>query len=437
MKIRLGDLIRSADRKTDGYSRALQAARVRAAHQRSYFAPALFNLVPVETTLIGSMAVDAQWRLYYNDAWLAAHTVEQNATLLIHEVSHLLRDHEGRRKAAGFNDHRRWNTAGDCEINDDLQAEGLPLPGNPPLPAAYGLPNGDNAEIYYTRLPAAPRADRGHATDGVQPPWQDCGSGAHGQRRFWELPADDGRDGGVPSVDSLKGELVRRDVARRIEEMSRYGGDLSLAWRRWARATLTPKVDYMATLRHAVRRALRDSTIGRYDRTYRRPHRRQACYGEFIMPSFYQPRPRPGFLIDTSASMFESHLARAVSELGGLTRQLGYGADVVVACCDAAVHDVRKAFTGTQIELHGGGGTDMGVGLRAFIERKCDPIDLLFIVTDCRTLWPKEVPPFPVITIRVGDGAPPRWGNQGANKVITIGDPDGTPRWNDAQRRGR
>src|ERR1700681_1719582 len=159
--------------------------------------------------------------------------------------------------------------------------------------------------------------------------------------------------------------------------MSPFASDVSLAWRRWARATLTPRVDYMATIRHAVRRALRDSTLGRYDRTYRRPHRRQACYGDFIMPSFYQPRPRPGFLIDTSSSMEDSQLARAVSELGGLTRQLGYGADVVVVCCDAAVHEVRKAFASTQIELHGGGGTDLGVGLRAFIQRKVAPIDLL------------------------------------------------------------
>jgi hypothetical protein len=99
--IRLFDLFR-ADEKADGYSRALQAARVRAAHQRSYFAPALFSLVPVETDLIGSMAVDSHWRLYYNDAWVATHTVEENASLLIHEVSHLLRDHEERRKAAGI-----------------------------------------------------------------------------------------------------------------------------------------------------------------------------------------------------------------------------------------------------------------------------------------------------------------------------------------------
>ena len=65
MGIRFFDLFRSADQKADGYSRALQAARVRAAHQRSYFAPALFSLVPVETDLIGSMAVDSNWRLYY------------------------------------------------------------------------------------------------------------------------------------------------------------------------------------------------------------------------------------------------------------------------------------------------------------------------------------------------------------------------------------
>jgi predicted metal-dependent peptidase len=434
--IRLFDLFRSADQNADGYSRALQAARVRAAHQRSYFAPALFSLVPVETDLIDSMAVDSHWRLYYNSAWVAAHTVEENASLLIHEVSHLLRDHEGRRKAAGIRDQRRWNTAGDCEINDDLDAEGLPLPGDPPLPGKYGLPSGNTAEIYYNQLPAPPRADR-HAPVADEQPSPDCGSGAHGERRFWELPADDGADGGVPGVDRIKAELVRREVARRIEEKSPYDGDVPHGWRRWAHATLAPKVDYMATLRHAVRRALRDSTLGRYDRTYRRPHRRQACYGEFIIASFCQPRPRPGFLIDTSGSMADTQLARAVSELGGLTRQLGYGADVVVACCDAAVHEVRKAFTSTQIELYGGGGTDLGVGLRAFIERKVAPIDLLVIVSDCRTPWPKEVPPFPVITIRVGDGAAPPWGNRGANKVMTIEEPGAAPRENQMRRRWR
>jgi predicted metal-dependent peptidase len=426
--VRLFDLIRGADKKTDGYSRALQVARVRAAHQRSYFAPALFNLIPVETDLIASMAVDSYWRLYYNRAWLAANTVEENASLLIHEVSHLLRDHESRRKAASLTDRGRWNTAGDCEINDDLLAEGLPLPGDPPLPGKYGLATGRNAERYYVELPSPPRArsnaagnDRNDSNDSRESP--DCGSGAHGERRFWELPAEDVIEGGVPSVDRIKAQLVRREVARLVDEKSPFDNDVPLGWRRWARATLAPQVDYMATIRHVVRRALRESTLGRYDRTYRRPHRRQACYGELIMPSFYQPQPRPGFLIDTSGSMTDTQLARAVSELAGLTRQLGYGADVVVASCDAAVHDVRRAFSGTNVALYGAGGTDIGVGLRAFTERRVPPVDLLVIVTDCRTPWPKEAPPFPVITIRVGSGTPPPWGSQNRNRVITIEEP--------------
>jgi predicted metal-dependent peptidase len=431
VKISLFELIRGADRKADGYSLALQAARVRAAHQRSYFAPALFSLVPVETDLIGSMAVDSQWRLYYNRAWLASHSVEENASLLIHEVSHLVRDHEGRRTAASITDHRRWNTAGDCEINDDLHAEGLPLPGDPPMPGKYGLPSGSNAELYYSQLSSRSGPTRGAAGDEQESP--DCGSGAHGERRFWERPMDDGTEGGIGGVDRIKAELVRRAVARLIDE-SPFDGDVPLALRRWARATLAPKVDYMATIRHVVRRALRRSTLGRYDRTYARPHRRQACYGEFIMPGFYQPRPTPGFLIDTSGSMADTQMARAVSELAGLTRQLGYGADVVVMCCDASVHSVKRAFTGTQVELYGGGGTDLRVGLRAFIERKVAPIDLLVVVSDCRTPWPKERPPFPVITIRVGDGALPPWGTQGSNQVITLVEPEAAldekrPRW--------
>jgi hypothetical protein len=77
-------------------------------------------------------------------------------------------------------------------------------------------------------------------------------------------------------------------------------------------------------------------------------------------------------------------------------------------------------FNATQLAMYGGGGTDIGAGLRWFTEQKRTPIDLLVIVSDCQTPWPQEAPPFPVITIRVGDGAPAPWGDRGANKVITI-----------------
>jgi len=93
--------------------------------------------------------------------------------------------------------------------------------------------------------------------------------------------------------------------------------------------------------------------------------------------------------------------------------------------CDAAIRDVRKVFGAGQVELYGGGGTDLDAGLRAFVERKHDPIDLLVIVSDCHTTWSNDAPPFPVVTIRVGDGAPPPWGNRGGNTVISIEDTRG------------
>src|SRR5262245_3219770 len=188
------------------------------------------------------MAVDAYWRLYYNEGWLATHTVEENAALLIHEVGHLLRDHEARKKSAAARDARLWNTAADCEINDDLAAEGLPLPGDPPQPGKYGLPTGETAELYYKELSKpAPAKDE-----------CDCGSGAHGERRPWELPPDEESSDGTPGVDAVKAEMVRREVAKRIMDVSGLSGEVSLGWRRWAHEVMTPKVDYMAIIRRTV-----------------------------------------------------------------------------------------------------------------------------------------------------------------------------------------
>jgi predicted metal-dependent peptidase len=110
---------------------------------------------------------------------------------------------------------------------------------------------------------------------------------------------------------------------------------------------------------------------------------------------------------------------------------------VVVACCDAAVHQVRKVFNAAQLQLFGGGGTDLDAGLRYFTDRTAEPIDLLVIVTDCHTPWPDDAPAFPVITIRVGDGLPPPWGHRGRNKVITIEDPEAAFRQSERQRKRR
>ena len=117
MGIRLFDLFRSAEQKADRYSRELQAARVRAAHQQLLRAGAL-QPMPVETDLIGSMANDSHWRLLAMTGSRAHRRTKREPAHPRGEPS--VARSWGTPKAAGIGDERRWNTAGDCEINDDL-----------------------------------------------------------------------------------------------------------------------------------------------------------------------------------------------------------------------------------------------------------------------------------------------------------------------------
>ena len=142
--------------------------------------------------------MDSRWRLYYNDEWLNGHTVEENAAMLIHEVSHLLRDREARKHAAAVADVTLWNTAADCEINDDLLGEGLPLPTIRRSPARAACRRAKPPRCHSQMMkPAQSGSANAYATHQPRTTDQDCGSGAHGERRPWELPDDDGSPGGA------------------------------------------------------------------------------------------------------------------------------------------------------------------------------------------------------------------------------------------------
>ena len=177
--------------------------------------------------------MDTRWRLYYNEEWVASHSVEETAAVLIHEVSHLLREHDAR-SAAAVKHEQLWNTAADCEINDDLLAEGLPLPDNPPTPERFGFSNGENAETYYRQL-LKPVADAEPMSRHTQQlPVLTADPARMASRGRGELPDDDGRPGGVPGVDPIKAKLVPREVAHQILDHAAVG-DAPLGWKRWAR----------------------------------------------------------------------------------------------------------------------------------------------------------------------------------------------------------
>ncbi|ROT29379.1 VWA-like domain-containing protein [Micromonospora sp. HM5-17] len=394
----------------------LLAARFRAAQERPYLATALFSVTVVESRLVPTMGVDRRWRCYVSPGFVDRTPVAQLAAVWVHEVAHLLRDHHGRADRLDTGDrldHYRVNVAQDCEINDDLVADRLPLPEGRLEPATFGLPTGLLFEQYLARLPANVRSRVRPGLEGVPEGGGalDCGSGAHGLARPWEIGAV---GGGVSDVEA---GAIRRDTARAIRDHARSRGTVPGGWQRWADEVLEPTVDWRRALTGAVREAAAWAS-GAVDYTYHRPSRRSAALRGVVLPSLRQPVPRVAVVVDTSGSMGEERLTAALAEISGVLRAVGIGGNrVVVLSCDADVHVVRQVHTVGEVRLVGGGGTDMRVGITEALKSRPH---IVVVLTDGYTPWPEQpLESTRVVVGLIGDDAPepPSW-------ITTIHIPD-------------
>ena len=381
----------------------LAAARLRLVKDRPYLAAAVWSLGgPVATPGLSTLAVDRNWRLYYDPAILDRWTVEELAGVLYHEACHLLRDHAARLRAF---DPRTANIAGDAEINDDLCAEGITLPGAPVTPEGLGLPAHRLAEEYASEL------SRRRDSDGQTSGRRSCGSCSHGRHEEWELGED--TPGGLRPTEA---ELIRRQVAEaiRVQAAGRDRGSIPAHWRRWAEEKLSPpQIDWRRELATAIRTAVA-AVRGAVDYSYRRPSRRQV--DKVILPSLVQPTPEVAIVVDTSGSVSDQDLSRALVEVGGVLRAVGQRG-VTVLTVDAAVQTCCRVFRPEQVELRGGGGTDMAAGIAAAAARRPRP-DVIIVITDGLTPWPERPPSgIRIIVALLGGGTAPAWA-----RVVRVGE---------------
>ena len=131
---------------------------------------------------------------------------------------------------------------------------------------------------------------------------------------------------------------------------------------------------------------------GRVDFSYRKPSRRSSVAGDVILPSLRQPLPKVAMVLDTSGSMDDHLLAQSLAEVEGVLLGLGVGRrHLKIVCCDAKAFEAQKVMRARDVELLGGGGTDMGAGLTKAAELRPRP-DLIVVLTDGHTPWPAEPP---------------------------------------------
>jgi predicted metal-dependent peptidase len=107
----------------------VRAGRAKAAFLRSYFAHALYALIPVESASCPTMSVDKFGRMYFNPTWVLSCSVDEIATVCLHEIGHVLRRHHERAAGLGVTEatHMIANIAMDCFPAGTMLADGLPI----------------------------------------------------------------------------------------------------------------------------------------------------------------------------------------------------------------------------------------------------------------------------------------------------------------------
>ncbi|ONK14388.1 VWA-like domain-containing protein [Streptomyces sp. MP131-18] len=360
----------------------LFAARLHAVRARPYLASALFALHVVESRRVPTMAVDRHWRAYASPAFVDRTPVEELAGVWVHEVSHLLRDHHGRgdrfareHGLTGPAERLRMNIAADCEINDDVFGDGLLRPAGAVTPAILGLREGELMEDYLRQFRLGARTQ-----DFA---WLECGSGADGLEREWDLGP-----GGAHGLSDQERDAVRFRVAQGIIGSP---GDTPKGWRRWAEEAFHPPQPWRELLGAAVRSAASGPGAGE-DYSYGRPSRRSAGVPGALLPSLRRRPPRVSVIIDTSGSVSDAELGSALHEVTAISRAVGGRRDLVtVLSCDAAAHLAGPLCRAEGITLTGGGGTDLRTGFTRALRTRPGP-DVIVVLTDGQTPWPGSRP---------------------------------------------
>jgi len=361
----------------------LYAARLHAVRSRPYLATALFALHTVESRRVPTMAVDRHWRCYVSPTFVDRTPLEELAGVWVHEVSHLLRDHHGRSDRfavkhglSGPGERLRMNIAADCEINDDVFGDGLVAPDGAVQPAMLGLHVGELMEDYLRQFRL------GSFTRWLA--WLDCGSGADGLERDWDLGAD-----GAHGLSPQERDAVRFRVA---EGINARPGNVPKGWQRWAQEAFHPPQPWRELLGAAVRSAISGPGVGE-DYSYSRPSRRSASLPGVVLPSLRHRPPRVWVIIDTSGSVSDTELGSAIVEVAAIGRAAGGRRDLVtVLSCDAAARVAHPLCRAEGIPLVGAGGTDLRTGFAKAVRANPRP-DVIVALTDGQTPWPDTPPP--------------------------------------------
>ena len=337
--------------------RLREAARIR----YPYLSSAIFRTQFIQKDSLTFAGISKGGVFYVNAENFGKRSLIDQVEVL---VSHLWMVLRAMPKRRSYRSPIRWNYAVQMEIN--------PLVSLPREEFVYPEKEGLAAENYYETLPEEPSMDcmlaEGSGVDGIQEPWEDS----------------------EEEKSELHMGLLIDDVAR---EVIKNSGDAPEGVLQWANDLIHPKVSWESVLTNIV--CSLAAPYSRQLRTFSKPSRRDSSL--VILPGWKGMIPDIVILLDTSGSMEGESISWALGAISDIVSRFGR---VSVIDCDAGIHDKRHVTSEVK-SYHGGGGTDMALGMTSI-----DKYDCMVVLTDGYTDWPETPLQNVVCVVPKGSYAP-------------------------------
>ncbi len=266
-----------------------------------FFLPSIARIVFVPTLTMPTAAVDLRGNIYFNPNFAARKKDSELQFVIAHELMHLLMLHHDRR---GLREPLRWNIANDMIINLTLKKVSEAIgAGTFTVPSDAILAEDSQADLtseqLYHEINEPSDAMRQAFTNNTISVGQGCGP-----MPGTDLPQDE--------VDALQRQW--REVVAQSQMSGRSAGDTAGNLLADLLDVPPAKVRWSEVLRSALYRAVAEA--GRDDVSWSRRSRRSG--GGIILPGGVTYRCRAAVVIDTSGSMSDDNLQRAVAETAAI-----------------------------------------------------------------------------------------------------------------------
>lgn len=344
------------------------------------------NMGLVETRDVPRAATDGKV-LFFNPDFMEKLTLDERVFVFCHEILHGVFLHNARGKYWGTisagPDGKKWshnafNVGVDWIVNSILKDSKI---GRAPDGALFraGVDGQWTLEEAY-KVARQDEPDDGNGGGGN-------GGGDNGGGNS-STESHGSFDEHLPSPDDTIDEVEASSAIAGALQTAKMAGNLPGALERALTTVLEPKVEWEEMLQAAMER-----TAGSDATTWARPHRRRMAMYDTYLPS------KTGFqtggvavIIDVSGSISDTEVSQFLAEVSSIMSQTT-PEWIKVLWVDTKVSAVDEPDTAEDVpflKAKGGGGTDMGAGLRYIRDEFEVQPTTIICLTDGYTPWGEE-----------------------------------------------